>query len=28
MSHSYGIDEFAARYEEHFGPLTAPLSAH
>jgi len=20
-SHSYGIDEFAARYEEHFGPL-------
>jgi adenosine kinase len=26
-SHSYGIDEFAARYEEHFGPLTAPLSA-
>ena len=26
-SHSYTVEEFAARYEEHFGPLTAPLKA-
>jgi adenosine kinase len=25
-SHSYTMEEFAARYEDHFGPLTAPLS--